>query len=242
MLQQGSYTRTNGGDASKVWPEFFTDTVKDELASAREGRAIFREEERVKIHMPGNQWTKPVFKVTSEHTERWPEQYKAFKEGRELAIEGTPLEEWPILNKAQVAELKYLGIKTVEHMADLSDLTVQKIGMGGYALRERAKAFLDDAERISQNERLNKENETLRSDIAALKAQVEQMGDLMRQLHTESMERRNAQPALATLIPGMADPLAAAQQGVQQEVGSSSLDALANPPKRRGRPPRQAAA
>lgn len=242
MLQNGSFTRTNGAnpDHTKVWPEFFTDTVRDEAASAREGREIFREEERVKIHMPGNQFTKPVFKVSSEHVERWPDQYKAFKEGREISLEGTPIEMWPILNKAQVAELKYLGIRTVEHLAELSDNTVQRIGMGGYKLRELAKAFLDDAAMMAQATALSRENEQLRNEVATLKSQVEQLGELTRNLHSTVMEQKNAQPVLATMIPGMSDPVAQAIQAAPQESSAtSSLDALATP-RRRGRPPKAA--
>ena len=72
-LKQGSYTRTQGAPSSNTYPRFFTESVKDHVASAREGRDIFKPEERVEIIMPGiSQLTKPVEKVSQEHVDRWP--------------------------------------------------------------------------------------------------------------------------------------------------------------------------
>src|SRR6185312_14958555 len=75
--------------------------------------------------------------------------------------------EWAILKRSQVLELKALGFKTVEHIARMDDQAIQRIGMGGRILRDRAKAFLDDAENIAQNSRLSADNERLMSEMAA---------------------------------------------------------------------------
>jgi len=229
-LQQGSFTRTNGAnpDQSRVWPQFFTDTIVDEAASAREGRPIFREEERVKVIMPGNALHIPVFKVGPEHIERWPEQYKAFKAGLEPAVDGTPLEEWPILRKPQVAELKHIGIRTVEEMAEVSDAVVQRMGMGGRHLKEAAKAFLDDAARIALTESQAHKIGQLESQNAALAQQIESQGALLQQLHSELQGLKNAPSPLATHIPGMHDQIALAGQAQAAEpVVGSSLDSFA---------------
>lgn len=234
MLQNGSFTRTNGAnpDQSKVWPQFFTDTVVDEAASAREGRPIYREEERVKVIMPGNALHIPVFKVSQEHIDRWPEQYKAFKEQREPAVDGTPLEEWPILNKAMVAELKHLHIRTVEEMANVSDAVLQRLGMGGRHLKEAALAFLDDAARIALTEEQARRIQQQDAQIATLEGQVENLSQLVERLHSDLQGLKNAPSAVATHIPGMADPIAqAAQQRGGEAPAASALDGFA---KRRG--------
>ena len=234
-LANGSYDRNYGAPSTGVYPRFFVDQVQDVVASEQQGRPIFRDEERVEIIMPGNAQTRFVARVNREHTERWPKEYEAFRAGIEVSPEGTPLEEWPILKRSQVLELKALGFKTVEHVRDMSDHAIQRVGMGGRALKDRALIFLDDAERIAATTRLSAENERKDAEIAALRAQVTQMGQLMEQKFAELQLMKDAPNPLATHIPGMHDPVGQAQQAVHHEVAPSSLDGLAAPRRRRAK-------
>lgn len=226
-VPNGTYTRTNlgQGDGSNH-PRFFVDQVQDMVASENAGRPIFREEERVEIIMPGNPHTRPVARVTEEHKQRWPREYEAFKAGLEISPDGTPLEEWPILKRSQVMELKALGFKTVEHVRDMDDLAIQRIGMGGRRLKELASGFLNDADRIASETRLSAENERLTEEVAVLRRQVTEMGELSRRTFDELQLMKNTPHPLATHIPGMADPVALAAQagGLQQAPAASSLD------------------
>src|SRR4029077_1175917 len=114
-VRTGQFTRTNSFAPStrdSVQPRFHIEPVVDEIASADQGRPIFRNEERVQFIMPGSP-NQPVFRVSDEHRQRWAEQYAAFKRGEEMAVDGTPLEQWPILTRGQVLELKAIGIYTV---------------------------------------------------------------------------------------------------------------------------------
>lgn len=226
--------RVASSPQSGVYPQFILDQVQDMVATEREGRPIFREVERVEIVIPGGAGlTKHVANVTAEHRERWPKEYEAFKQGHEVSPDGTPLEEWPILKRSQVLELKALGFKTVEHVRDMSDHSIQRIGMGGRMLKERAAIFLDDAERIAATTRLSAENDRQREEIAALRAQIENMGKLMNERFAELQTMKDAPSAIATNIPGMHDPVEKARQAVPQEVSTSSLDGLAAPRRRR---------
>ena len=146
-LTNGAFTRTNGaapGEAT-VYPRFFMDAVQDIIASEQQGRPIFREEERVEIIMAGNPYSKPVHRVTQEHKDRWPKEYDAFRKGEEIAVHGTPLEQWSILKRSQVLELKALGFVTVDQLAEMNDHAMQRIPMYGRRLKELAGAFIDDA-------------------------------------------------------------------------------------------------
>lgn len=237
-LVNGSYTRTNGAQAESVYPIFRIDSVEDPIASAQNGRPIFREEERVEIVSPGNPHHKPVFKVTDEHRQRWPEAYAKFKAQHENSVEGTPLEEWPRLKRGQVLELKALGFMTVEHIAGMNDLAVQRIGMGGSGLRSLAKAFLDDAERTALSEKLQADNDRKDAQIAELSRKVDELSGLLTQMHGQVMDLKNAPSPIAAAIPALSDPIEQAKRN-PEHVSESSLDALAAP--RRGRPPKQAA-
>ncbi len=237
---QGQFVRSwNGSEEAprgSSRPRFHIEAVQDELASAREGRPIFREEERVEIFMPGNPWSIPVHRVTDVHRQRWPREYEQFRAGIEQTAEGTLIGEWPIINRAMAMELNGLGIQTVEELAALSDLGCQRI-MGGTMFRAKAKAYLDDAERIALTEQQGAKIEAQNSEIASLKRQTEELGVLVNRLHGELMSMRNAPSAIATTIPGQADPfqqLAMQQPGIESRAApTSSLDAFVEQEKKR---------
>src|SRR5271154_3819237 len=133
-----AFTRNEGRPSTDTAiPQFFIDTIRGQDLN---GQATFKQVELVRIIMPGNPWTQPVMEVTQELIERWPEQYEKFKRMETPAIDGYPIEEWPVLSRAMVRELKSLEIHTVEHCANLSDPAIQKI-MGGRILREKAQAY-----------------------------------------------------------------------------------------------------
>lgn len=246
VLKHGAYTRTNGGQVDNIWPEFFLDTIPDEAASAREGRECFKEEERVRLHFPGDQTKKPVFKVTREHTERWPDVYKAFKEGYEVSLNGTPLEHWAALRKPHILELKSLGFRTIEDCAAMSDIATQKIGMGGQRIKQMAQAYLDDAAAGAIVAQVTAENEKLHREVGELSEQVKNQGQMLERLSSQLLAIQNAPSAIATYIPGMNDPIAAAQQaqGAAAMQGApaaqSSLMDLPAPRARRGKQPQEA--
>jgi len=183
-VTQGTFVRSHTGVSSgdNTHPRFFVDSVHDVVASERLGRPIFRDEERVEIIMPGNPHTRPVSRVTQEHKDRWPTQYEAFQRGLTLSPDGTPIEEWSILKRSQVLELKALGFATVEQIAAMNDHAIQRIGLGGRMLRERAAAFLDDAAAVQLTEQLTAQNSRFDAENAALKHQVSELGKLVEKL------------------------------------------------------------
>lgn len=231
-VANGTFSRTNLAEAGKNYPRFYVDTYEDEGASAREGRKIFKQRELVEIFMPGNPLTRPVELVNPSHIEMWPEHYRAFKSGMELAVDGVPLEEWPVLHKAQVLELKALGFLTVEHVRDMNDGVIQRVGMGARILKEKAAAFLDDAVAMEQNEKLSSELALLRDQNLALQNQVNETGALLRQVHAELQSLKGGvnaiQPAPGTFQPGSVPD-------APVDVGSS-LAAFAQAKRGPGRP------
>src|ERR1700678_3614631 len=112
-LTQGTYTRPKGGAPSSSFPRFHMEAIEDPIASAAAGRPIYREEERVEIIMPGNP-NAPVFRVTDDHRAEWPDYYERFRKGLDFAVSGTPLEQWPVLGRKHVLELKAMDLHTVE--------------------------------------------------------------------------------------------------------------------------------
>lgn len=154
-----------------------------------------------------------------------------------MSIDGTPLEQWPVLTRAMVLEMKAMGIHTVEQAATMPDTAVQLVGRGGYMLRERAKAYLDEAAGLAFSEKLNRENELLRSQAAAQQRQLDEQRELLDRMHTQLQTMQNMPHPIATYVPGEHDQVQRAQQGVQSgPAQASALDGLGQMRRRPGRP------
>ncbi len=107
-----------------------------------------------------------------------------FKNSRETPEFGTPVKDWPSLSPAEVKMLLDINIRTVEELAECSEEGVMRIGMGGRALKQKAKAWLESANDIgkvaAEVEKLRVRNEELEArdterelEFSKLKNQVE---------------------------------------------------------------------
>jgi hypothetical protein len=67
--------------------------------------------------------------------------------------------------------LHILKFQTVEQVATASDAHIQRIGMGGAGLRERARMFLQQKNRAEAN----KELQETRAQLAALQEQMREL-------------------------------------------------------------------
>jgi hypothetical protein len=126
--------------------------------------------------IPGSQLCVIETSVDPTHIRRFPSLYKDFKSGLSgEGISGWRLESWPTVNTAQVKGLKYVGIHTVEQLADVSDSVCQSVGMGTMELRIKAKAAIKAAAGNADNERQAVENKRLTDEMEILKAQFAEM-------------------------------------------------------------------
>lgn len=238
-MKNGDFTRTYGAPSKDgVIPRFFNDAVLNVFASQAAGREIWDPVTMVEMLIPGNMLTRPTEKVNEEHKQRWPEAWKAFVEGEEMALNGRPLEEWPMLNKAMVKELKFLGFRTVEDLAEMTEIAIQRIGPGARNIKMAAQAFVEDAKAVAPIRAQQEENERLKSQIAAQQVQLEEQAKLLGQLNSQFMAMRdNLTPAQA-YVPGQHDPLA--NRGAPP-APTSALDVMAKRVSNRKPKPAEAA-
>jgi hypothetical protein len=135
----------------------------------------------VRIMAPGDKTNIIEQPVREDHKERFPRQWLYFqmKNGEaQVPVVGTSLDDWQRdskgeVSRAQVEELRILKFQTVEQVAAASDSQLQRIGMGGPGLRERAKSYLSVKHRSESAEELEKtrgELETLKAQMAELMA------------------------------------------------------------------------
>ena len=164
---------------------FYTEAVKDDIESKKQGRAIYRDQVMVKIRVPGDKFNEPIHRVKSDdpndpHILRFPRSWEAFQKGQKSAVEGTPIEQWPLLTPAQVQMLKGADVLSVEQLAGLLETKLPNIP-DIHRMKARAKDWLDsaagnaDATRLAEDlrdlkERFDRREERITQLEAALAA------------------------------------------------------------------------
>ena len=151
---------------------FFLYPVYQKFKSEQEGRNIYIDKEYIEIFIPGDKTTVNRREATQEDKVRFEKQYKAFKDGQHQATEGTPLEEWPLLKPSQILPMKAMHIYTVEQLAELNDVSLQRIGPGTRDLKQKATEWLGK----------NKKSEELEAALRLRDAQISQLKQQLTEL------------------------------------------------------------
>lgn len=83
-------------------------------------------------------------------THRWSQiepAYKAFREGKEIPINGTPLAAWGGIHAEQAEVLRQHSIRTVEEVRNLTESQLERIRLPNMRdLRTQAKLFLENSD------------------------------------------------------------------------------------------------
>ncbi|WP_253724687.1 chromosome partitioning protein ParA [Burkholderia multivorans] len=179
---QGNQLHVSHGDDSGLFVEFSLEPIHQEAESEKQGRPIYLDVPHIRIHFAGDR-TKMIFRPVKMKDDpqgpsdprRFPRQWAAFEEQRSQVQEGTPLEQWPPVSRSEVLSLKAMHIHTVEQMAAVSDSNLS--WLGARELREKAIAWLKNADGGKEVVRLTAENEQLRADLEVQKAQTRELAE-----------------------------------------------------------------
>ncbi len=166
-------------------PQFKIMTQKNDAKSKEAGRPIFDDVEVVEVRSAGDRLMIKVFpahafarwvttpegdQVPQTYAERWPAQYKRFKEGHVQIAEGTPIDELPFLSAARRSELRALSIHTAEAILALDGANLKTLGMWGRELKAQVKAYMDNAAGSATATALAQEVDQLKQLVASLQA------------------------------------------------------------------------
>ncbi len=154
--------------------------VEDRTATIKAGHPQYRDVEFCTITPPGGNLV--LHKEVDDDIRRnYESRYKAWLEGKEEPIEGTPITMWPGATPAISATLKGIAVHTVEALASANDSVLEQIGPGASALQEKAKAWLKGAEDVGklaeQVAALTAQNEDLTERNAMLQAALNRVRD-----------------------------------------------------------------
>jgi len=184
---------------------FFTDAVENKAKSLEAGRPIFMQIDYVAVNVPGSR-DEVIHKVSGEIQQRYAAQYAHWKQTQDQPLEGTPLDQVPWLNVAQIRELQALNIRSLEQLASLSDTAVQHMKMGGHDLRKKALAYMESATGSAEVQRLI-------TRISELERECGRLQDVVREVNQRyeallaTTEKPVAAAAPAAPVPAPAEPV-----------------------------------
>ena len=167
-----------GADA-RLAVRFYKKAMPQQDETLAEGRPVFKEFDFVNIIVPGDALTEIDTYARDSHKQRFPRQWAHYQNqvGTEEMMMGTPIEQWPLVTRAQAEELRGRKFKTVEAVAHATDLQIQAIGMvagmSPHGFREKAKSFLNLAQESAEASKKNEELESLKQENAKINEETD---------------------------------------------------------------------
>ena len=120
--------------------------------------------------------------------------YAAWKAGKEMPLDGTPLAAWAGITPQQIDVLRSFGIRTVEDIAGASDSVLTKVQLPGMRdLAEGAKRFLASRDQNAVSEAMGK----MQSENADLREQLEEMRQMLVEMSQSKATEHEADGAEA---------------------------------------------
>lgn len=118
--------------------------------------------------------------------------YDAWKAGKEMPIDGTPLAAWNGISPEQAEVFRMKGVRTVENVASLTDTHRQTMGIPGlHDIIENAKRFLTAQDKGKVTSALAQKD----AEIAELKAQMAELIEMVKEAKAEPDEpKRRGRP------------------------------------------------
>jgi len=198
MIEEADYSMTNSalnnsaamqGD-EQLLVRFFRDIKQNPLKTEEEGRPMSDEVDWIEIHQPGNKLSSIMRIATDRDKQRFARHWTAYqsRENQE-ELSGTPLEQWPGITKAQIAELKYLNVRSIEQLVNLSDGNTRTI-MGIADMKRKAKAYLEAADQ----QKAANEIEKTKSQLEAQKELNIRMAARLEALENLLSEKTGVEP------------------------------------------------
>lgn len=168
-------------DDKRLFVVFSYEPRVDHAASEKEGRNVYRDVEFVTIRIPGDKTLSVHRPVMASDKQRFPQQYAAFRSKSHEDVVGTPLNLWPGIRPAQVKELEYFNVHTVEQLASMPDSGSGQM-MGVQALKRAARDYIENAKSQAPLLKVQQELETRDAQIAALQQALAEQGALISKL------------------------------------------------------------
>jgi hypothetical protein len=182
------FTKERKGD-ERLAVRFFRKAARDDVKSDAEGRMVFKDVEYIQIMVPGDRDNVIVRPAGEGDKRRFGQQYEDWKrnEGAEQMVIGTPLEMWGRLSVSQIEEFRYIGVRSVEQLAELNDGAMLKMP-GAVEFKRKAQAFIQAQKDEAPMRKLQAELESRDQALAQQGQQIRDQGEALENMR-EQMER-----------------------------------------------------
>ena len=168
LVDASNWDRNRFAHDDKLHVRWFMKARKDEDASRQAGRAVFKDTEYIEIMVPGDKNNIIQRPAWAQDYQRFQKQYQQFKAGHADQVTGTPLKLAPFLSEAQVEELAYFKIRTIEQLANMNDAIVQRF-MGATEFKREAQLMLA---KMNSNEEVVERMKEMQQRIKELELQA----------------------------------------------------------------------
>lgn len=171
---------------------FVLRAIEDPIATAEKGYQCFRDIDVAILRVPGDKFFEYETEVTPEVQARWLDNldtryridaYKAWKNGQEAPLNGSPLKEWPVITPAELRQLELMHVFTVEDLAELSEEGMRRFGMGGQKLKQKAQTWIatgaDKGKIVQKVEQQDAILMTLMSEMAEMRERLAEKDKLL---------------------------------------------------------------
>ena len=188
---------------------FYTGRKQNGVKSQENGAPFFEDVVMFKSFAPGEQRYEIVERPATEQDKRnWPMQWAAFTQNREHIPEGFPIENLYPEKPSIAANLKGIGVFTIEQCAEMNATAIESI-MGGQQYQNEAKRYLDVAAKGVSVHKFRKELEDRDGKIRVLENQVQQLMAQVGKLKTSenALDPAVVQQVLAQLQGGPNRPV-----------------------------------
>lgn len=185
LADPNMFSRANAGDDT-LFVVFYMGVIQNEGKSIEAGRPMFDDVECVRIMVPGDRNNVIDRPASQQDKARFAKQYAMFTQGRKEddQVTGTRLTEWPFLTRGQCEEFRYLGLRTVEQLADVRDDICAKVP-GMNQLKRNAAIWLDKAKGAAEAAKTAKEIDTQNKRLAHMQSVIDEQAARLEKLLTE---------------------------------------------------------
>jgi hypothetical protein len=125
-------------------------------------------------------------RIPQEWLDKYQASYQAWQKGQELPLDGFPIKGWGVCSPAQQETLIKMHILTVEQLADVTHEGIQRIGMGGVDLKNKATAWLQALKKAGpvtvQNAALKKQVTDQTLTIEGMETKIAELTKMVDQL------------------------------------------------------------
>lgn len=164
--------------------KFYPMPIQNDDKSADAGRPIFDDVVMIEIRVRGNKDSVVLRPVRPDDKARFRDAWRHYEAGEGELNVGTPLKQWPALAASQVEELKYLGFRTVEQLAEASDAVVGRVP-GMQTLKNKANAFMQLAKGVAPIEKMQKQLDEKSNELETTKRQLTEVAMRLAALEAE---------------------------------------------------------